>query len=117
MVVFAAFLGGSIRQQYFLNEPFVTACSSGNIGQAQLLLKRGASPDAYGVDFIDTALTAASAAGHREIVLLLIRSGARLDLKDSSGKTALDRAEEGGHKDIALVLRGAAQNHLLWRGG
>lgn len=111
VVALVVFLGGRIRQQYFLNEPFATACGSGDIAQAQQLLSRGASPDAYGIDFVDTALTAASGAGHREIVALLIRSGARLDLKDSAGKTALDRAEENGHSDIVRMLRDASKDH------
>lgn len=97
-------LGANIRQQYFLNEPFVSGCSQGDLAEAQRLLSRGASPDAYGVDFVETALIAASRNGHAEIVTLLLRSGAHTRLQDSEGKTALQRAREAGHTNIVTVL-------------
>jgi len=101
------FLGVNIRQQYFLNEPFVTACGDGDLRRAQQLLSRGASADAYGIDFVDTALIAAASAGHRDVVALLLRSGAHVDLKDIDGKTATDRARENGHLDIVEMLEHA----------
>src|SRR3954469_22158327 len=33
-------LGGSIRQQFYLNEPFVTACGDGDLAKAEGLLAR-----------------------------------------------------------------------------
>jgi hypothetical protein len=105
------FLGGKIRQQYFLNEPFVTACADGDLAKAQGLLARGASPDAYGIDFVDTALSAAAASGHREIVDLLLRSGAHVDQKDSHGKTAAERARENRHDEIAQMIEASKNNH------
>ncbi len=104
------FLGGKIRQQYFLNEPLVTACAGGDMARAQELLSRGASPDAYGIDFINTALIAASSAGHKDIVALLLRRGADPDLKDSFGETAAERARQNGHIEIARMLEDA-QKH------
>jgi uncharacterized protein len=56
------------------------------------------------VDFIDTALIAASRNGHSEIVALLLRSGAHTDLRVMDGKTALQRAKEASHKDIVSML-------------
>jgi hypothetical protein len=105
-----ALLGGKIRQQYFLNEPFVTACGDGDLAKAQELLARGASPDAYGIDFVDTALSAAAASGHKEIVALLLRSGAHIDQKDSNGKTAEERARETGHGEIAQMIEASKNN-------
>lgn len=104
-------LGAKIRQQYFLNEPFVSACGSGNIAEAQRLLSSGASPDAYGVDFAETALIAASWNGHPEVVALLLRSGAHPDLQDIEGKTALQRAKEADHKEIVAMLEQATPTH------
>jgi Ankyrin repeats (3 copies) len=103
-------LGGKIRQQYFLNEPFVSACGDGDLAKARELLARGASPDAYGIDFVDTALSAAAASGHREIVALLLRSGAHIDQKDSNGKTAAERARENGHGEIAQMIEASKNN-------
>jgi hypothetical protein len=97
-------LGGEIRQQYFLNEPLVTACGDGDMTKVQELLARGASPDAYGIDFVGTALIAAASSGHREIVTLLLRRGAHVGLEDSSGRTAAERARENGHDEIAQML-------------
>jgi len=103
-------LGTRIRQQYFLNEPLVSACSEGDLAQAQWLLARGASADAYGVDFAETALIAACRSGHREIVSLLLRSGANAGLQDTQGKTALQRAREAGHDDVVLLLGGVVES-------
>jgi Ankyrin repeats (3 copies) len=102
-------LGVNIRQQNFLNEPLVLACEEGHAAEAERLLARGASPDSYGPDFVQTALIAASDGGHTEIVALLLRKGAHLDLKDSDGKTALERARERGHSNIVVILEEAAK--------
>jgi len=103
-------LGGKIGQQYFLNEPFVTACGTGDVAQAERLFSRGASPVSYGIDFVYTALSAAASAGHREIVALLLRSDAHVDMKDSNGKTAAEHARENGHSEIAQILDGAKKH-------
>jgi hypothetical protein len=98
------FLGGVIRQQYFLNEPFVAACAGGDMEQVQKLLASGASPNAYGVDHIETALIAATENGNVEIVELLLFRGADPKLQDIRGKTALQHAQESGRKEIAALL-------------
>jgi hypothetical protein len=103
-------LGRGIRQQYFLNEPLVLACEEGHAAEVEQLLARGASPDSYGPDFVQTALIAASDGGHSKIVALLLRSGAHLDLKDSDGKTAADHAREHGHTEIIQMLEDAKQH-------
>jgi len=100
-------LGGMIRQQFFLNEPLVTACRKGDLREAERLLSKGASPDAYGVDFVETALIAASKSGNAEIVALLLRRGANVYLEDSAGKTALQWAKERGNNDVARLLEEA----------
>jgi hypothetical protein len=108
-VLLLLILGMSIRQQYFLNEPFASACGGGDIAEAQRLLLCGASPDAYGIDFRETALIAASRYGNREIVEFLLRNGANVDLMDSYGKTALQRAKEAGHGDIVRLIEQAEE--------
>jgi len=98
------FLGRHIRQQYFLNEPLVIACRQGQLSEVQRLLDRGASPDAYGIDYMETALIAAARSGSRDIVGLLLRRGADPELRDSDGKTAAERAKEAKHNEIASVI-------------
>ena len=109
-VLLLLMLGMSIRQQYFLNEPFTSACRGGDLVEAQRLLSCGASPDAYGIDFRETALIAASRCGNREIVEFLLRNDAKVDLKDNHGKTALQRAKEAGHGDIVRLIEQAEKS-------
>jgi len=97
-------VGSHIRQRYFLNEPLVSACASGDLAQAQRLLDRGASPDAYDCDGTATALMAAASSGHRDIVGLLLRRGANARLRDDRGRTAFDQAKAAGHDEIATMI-------------
>lgn len=112
-------LGKAIRQQFFLNEPLVAACAAGNVSEVRRLLAAGASPDAYGVDFVETALIAAAAEGHAEVVDLLLRSGASVDLRDSAGRSAIDWAKARGHAQVVQLLeQGQRGSELeLGRGG
>ena len=84
--------------QYWLNEPLVTACGEGNMADAQSLLDRGASPNAWGIDGDDRAITAAAGAGKADIVALLLARGANVNVRDSEGRTALKLAKAGGTK-------------------
>jgi hypothetical protein len=97
-------LGLAIRQQFFLSEPFVTACSANNIEEAKSLLGRGASVDAYGIDFRETALIVAAEQGKIEIVEWLLTNGAKAERTDSRGRTALERAKETKQKDVVRPL-------------
>lgn len=110
MVLALFLLGARIRQQFFLNEPLVGACGRGDLAEARRLLAAGASPDAYGVDFMETALIVASRCGRREVVELLLSKGATVGLRDSWGRTALQRAEEGHHRGIVLLLEKAERS-------
>lgn len=98
-----------IWKQFFLNEPLVIAAEEGNIVVVNELLSKGASPDAYGVDGVTTALMNAACAGHTEIVKLLLQKGANTALKDLHGKTALQRARETGNTAVIYVLLKAEQ--------
>ncbi len=97
-------IGRTIRQRDFLDEPFVGACGQGNMEQVQEFLARGASVDAYGVDFCETALIAATKNGHPEVVELLLSRGANINLPDSRGRTALQYAQESENKEIIALL-------------
>jgi hypothetical protein len=100
-------LGSRLYQQDFLDQPLVSASINGDLVEVNQLLSRGASPDAYGVDYIQTALIAATRAGHPEVVALLLRSGAHPNLQDSFGETALEYAKEANSKEIISLLEQA----------
>ncbi len=68
-------------------------------------LEHGADPNACAADGT-TALHMASVRGsRREVFEVLIEYGARLDLKDNSGKTALATARAAGKSKTASLLR------------
>ena len=64
------------------------------------------SPDPSGI--YATPLHAAAATGNMELVDLLVDVGARVDVKDTTGRFPQDVASEKGHKDVAARLRGLA---------
>lgn len=51
-----------------------------------------------------TALMIAAAAGHADVVALLVEAGSDLELSDEEGSTALMLARSYGHLDVAAVL-------------
>jgi ankyrin repeat protein len=53
-----------------------------------------------------TALHRAAALGYQDIARSLVRAGARADLQDRSGRTALDYARQAGNEKIAKELEG-----------
>ena len=50
-------------------------------------------------------LHGASGSGHKDIVKLLLTSGADANLPALSGKTALDYTSRAGHKETSDLLR------------
>ncbi len=42
--------------------------------------------------------------GHEDVVKLLLKSGADINMVDPAGATALDKAKESGQKKIAQML-------------
>lgn len=53
--------------------------------------------------------------GHVNNLQLLLSHGARIDLKDGLGFSALDLAVKGEHKECAVALEAAQVNHELAR--
>jgi ankyrin repeat protein len=93
-----------IRQQLFLNEPMVSAVSDGDIVRVRELLDQGASPNGYGIDYVEPAIVAAAEGGFVEIVQLLLSRGADPQTRDHKGRTALACARERGYKEIEIML-------------
>lgn len=58
-----------------------------------------------------TALHHAARRGDEEMIIFLLEKGAKQDIKNSKGKTALNLAEEEGHDVVASILR-AHQSHV-----
>lgn len=98
------FFAMTIRQVYFLDEPLVEAAGKGDLSQVKSLLGQGASPDAFGFDGNTTALVYAATYGHRDVVVLLLCSGATPTLRDSWGKLPVEVAAEGRYDDIVQLL-------------
>jgi len=79
------------------------AAGQGQTSVVQLLLQTGIDPNAIYVHEL-TALMWAAGYGKTETVKLLLDAGARADLKDDRGKTALDIAREGNYAATAELL-------------
>ena len=58
-----------------------------------------------------TPLLQAAAAGKKDLVILLLQHGARLDCLCDQGKSAIDYAKERGHTEIADTLASHAAQH------
>ena len=97
-------VGWRIRQEYFLNEPLAIAAGQGDIAKVQILLARGASPNAYGIDGVGTALGEAAESGHEDIVLLLLKHGADPNKGDASHMRPLPQARQGRYEEIIQLL-------------
>lgn len=86
----------------------------------EFLIRKGASVDAVMYEDqpelylmrkpfgLGTPLHTAAAAGHKDVLEVLISHGARLDIKDSCGDLAVDIAEAEGHSRAAQYLRDQA---------
>lgn len=60
--------------------PLMLASKCGNLPLVQLLLKKGADPNAVGAN-LKTALHGAANGGHVDVIKELIRNGAQVDSK------------------------------------
>jgi ankyrin repeat protein len=93
--------------------PLIEAARSGKLAIVQRLLDRGAEINAqqraWHMDLQkwvngETALSAACAAGHIDVVRLLVERKANLELTDIDGSTPLVRAAAAGHLEVIRLL-------------
>ena len=94
-------------------ESLMAAAASGDYKTMELLLTGGLPADIQEQTRGFTALEIAAGYGHNNIIkLLVLKSGASLDLKNFKGRTALMMAAESGHKDTVdfLLSNGALVN-------
>ena len=83
--------------------PLHSACAAGHAALVDLLLQRGADPDAEESSGM-TPLHTAAATGNREIAALLLKAGASRNHKSHDGSTPADIARRYGHPEIAAEL-------------
>ena len=81
----------------------MAASYSGEKEIVQLLLKRGADPNAPGGEY-GSALIAASYSGEKEIVQLLLEHGSEINAQGSKYGSALIAASYSGEKEIVQLL-------------
>lgn len=87
----------------------VFAAGYENLAVVEFLLARGADVNAKAMPYGITALMAAASDGNAPIAKLLLEKGARRDVTNDDGKTALDFAREKNHTAVAELLREAAE--------
>ena len=88
--------------------PLDSAVHNNNVALARLFIERGANVNAIGKTGYTPLLFAASIDfGDTEMMELLLKAGARVDIKNSAGKTALDLAREYQHiRFVSILERG-----------
>jgi len=94
------------------NTPLYLACGTGPI-VVDMLLEKGADPNAVCGEKMSTSLIRASAFGHKEMVESLVAKGAALDARNIDGQTALIRSVQTNRVDICRVLLEAGCDHTI----
>jgi len=84
-------------------DALLKACTTGDLPEAQRLLREGADATWSG-EFGTTPLSRAAEQGHVEVVSLLLSHGSRCDTQDDNGDSALLCACRMGHASVARVL-------------
>jgi ankyrin repeat protein len=79
----------------------------GDVEVTRLLLDRGADPNAKGSSGWTPLMAATVSEPSAPIVKVLLEKGARIDLRDDAGRTALDWALSLGENETSRVLRSA----------
>lgn len=91
----------------------VLAAEEGKLDMVQYLLDLGADVDEIGIENpvderheeeVGSALHRAAYKGHENVARVLLEKGAKVELKDMRGRTALDLAHAGKHEKLEALL-------------
>ncbi len=86
-----------------------TAAATGDVAQAETLLRAGADPVAIDPKSGVTPLSTAASKGHREVVELMVASGLDVNFRNRDGNTPLHFAAFFGRADtVSLLLKNGA---------
>ena len=94
----------------------VLAAEAGKEDMVRFLLEKGADVNEIGVEDptdpreteeMGSPLHKAAANGHEGVIQILLERGAKVDLKDAQGRTALQLAEAHKYRDIVNLLDGS----------
>jgi ankyrin repeat protein len=90
--------------------PLFWAIARGETKIAGLLIEHGANIRSLETRHLQSPLHVAAAHGHTPLVVLLMKQGAPLELRDRFGETALSEAAFGGHAQVVdlMVKQGLA---------
>lgn len=86
------------------DQAFQMAVNNGDLRQLKNLLDKGVNIDARNFSGGETAIIVAAGDGNKEIVDLLIRTGADLNSTGNYRNTALMQAAEWDHREVATLL-------------
>ena len=124
-LLFPLFLASPVLAQGLAPPPggfgpdtFLVDAGNGNLEGVKKALNGGKNPNE--VDKIDatSALIAAAKGNHVNVMEVLIRDRALVDLKDKSGNTALNWAAERGNTDaVKILLDAGADPNTIDRSG
>lgn len=95
-----------------LDEQLWLNALTGNVGALAQLVSQGANPR-IATSHGETALHAAAARGHLQVVNFLLRNGVSVHSRTSNGWTPLHHAARFGHATIANVLVRSGANPRL----
>ena len=93
--------------------PLHTHASAGDFDGLFLEIERGVDVNELDEELATTPLHLASTEGHQPCVAHLLNSGAKLDVRDSGGFTALQLAIIRGHLDVVSTLLDAGADTSL----
>lgn len=96
--------GAKVNEDYH-EPPLITAVYKNYPQAVQLLLSRGADPDAREAERTNwAALHTAAWQGNYEVVDMLLDAGANADVENQNRQTPIDLAKERGHEDVVMLL-------------
>lgn len=86
------------------SSPLLVGSQEGFAKVTQVLLGAGAVLNVSKTESGQGALWSAAFGGHKEVVRVLLKGGAIVDVPDVKGRTPLIAASQNGHADVVQIL-------------